>query len=224
MKACLTTSVNYGDILYYTLPRMMANFDRVTVVTDCHDEETAEVTRDCGAELCQTDLFYKDGAMFNKAQATRKGINTLGLGARDWLALVDSDVFLQDDIRPHLRHKARGTLHGCTRRMCTTPWHWRQYLRTGSLRPLKKKNDRTHGVVVGYFQYFSMHGFSRFFPRGYPTPGNRTSAYMIDVDFARPWSGQEWLPFECIHLGPEKVNWDGRTSRRFHHEDCQASA
>lgn len=217
MKACLTISVNYGDILRYTLPRMLANFDRVIVVTDIADEETREVVATHGTELLVTDAFYAAGAPFNKGLATQQGIAKLQLGKQDWLALVDSDIFLPKDIRGYLRHKARCTMHGCVRRMCETPEAWEGLQRTGNRgRYSRAKNDRKLGFVLGYFQFFSLHGFRRFFPKGYPAAPRYNTASKVDMDFARAWSAQEWLPFDCIHLGPEQVNWAGRKSRRFH--------
>lgn len=215
MRMCLTTSVNYGDILYYTLPQMLCNFGRVLVVTTPDDRETRDVAKHFGSDLFITDDFYYGDSPFNKARATRRGINYCRLAANDRLALVDADIYLPRYAWRHMRRLPRDTIYGCHRRMCKSPGRWDRFLSDGNMKRFPLQKGKRLGKVLGYFQFFSMWKFQQIYPEGYPVLDECKTAGKIDIVFSSEWKDHGWLDFQAIHLGPEATNWSGRVSERF---------
>src|SRR5690606_37733393 len=65
-------SVNYADFLADTLPAWQAFLPRdakIAVVTTPEDRETQAVAASCDVPCCVTDVWTRDGAIFNKGSA-----------------------------------------------------------------------------------------------------------------------------------------------------------
>jgi hypothetical protein len=147
-----------------------------------------------------TDLFYRDGAVFNKGRALERGLEELGRFG--WVAIVDADILLP-------RRFETGTVEpGCLycprRRIVRDLGQW-----TGETdwSCFPQVPDAEH---AGYFQLFHC---------GDPVL-SRTPWYGVhwkhagrcDSDFQRRWAPEKrrWMPFEVLHLGEEAANWMGR--------------
>ena len=80
--------VDYSDLLSVTLPYNLHHFDSVYIITAPHDTKTQEVAKD--HSMFVTDLFYQDGATFNKWLALEAGLDVFG--RYGWICLLDADV------------------------------------------------------------------------------------------------------------------------------------
>ena len=85
----ITCSVNFSHILKETLPFNKKRVDNVVVVTTPTDFATHAVCRENEVEYIETDLFYKDGADFNKGLALNEAFKKLKYN--DWVLHLDAD-------------------------------------------------------------------------------------------------------------------------------------
>lgn len=87
-------AVDYTDILSITLPYNRHHFDAVWIVTDTKTFQKDMAFRDlvCNNEaVCfVTDIFYRDGATFNKWAALEQGLDAMG--RHGWICIADADV------------------------------------------------------------------------------------------------------------------------------------
>ncbi len=65
----LTVCVGYSDFLARGIARWCAGLASLTVVTAPGDDATVSVATAHSARVVVTDLFYRDGAAFNKGRA-----------------------------------------------------------------------------------------------------------------------------------------------------------
>ncbi|MBO0951208.1 hypothetical protein [Fibrella forsythiae] len=88
----VTVCVNYADFLVQILPHIRGLFDRLVVVTTPADRYTQQVCEYYRVECIQTDAFYDDGAVFNKAKGINAGLARLEMDG--WVVHLDSDIYL----------------------------------------------------------------------------------------------------------------------------------
>lgn len=97
----IMVAVDYSDLLAVTLPRMRKHFDEVHIVTDIKSiGEVGIAVLECGAgpvEVWATDLFYANGAKFNKWRALEWGLDRMG--RHGWMCLLDADVIWPSDVQ-----------------------------------------------------------------------------------------------------------------------------
>lgn len=90
MRAIMV-SVDYNDILAITLPWNRHHFDEVYVVTSTADYDNVKAIADPNnAMVIATDLFYADGAVFNKFRSLEYGLDVMG--RHGWLCIMDADI------------------------------------------------------------------------------------------------------------------------------------
>jgi hypothetical protein len=213
MRAILI-SVDYSDILALTLPANRSNFTEVTVVTSTADyPNVLAIAEPLACRVIATDLFYKDGADFNKWAALEFGLDCIG--REGWLAILDADIVWPKDASIHLKRILRpGYLYCPRRRMMTdisslatqgipdeSTWH--QY-------PLHRQERE----FAGYSQIF--HADDPVLRRSSP-PWHDTRWLHgggSDSAFQAKWSEQHKIrpPFHVLHIGPAGTNWCGRSS------------
>ena len=155
----LITCVNRASFLKETLPLNKSRFDHVVVVTSPTDYETQLLCKKEEVECLPTDVFYKDGAPFNKGMGINYGLERLR--HNEWVVLADSDILFlplhtqlfQD---PNLNKEL---LYGCPRIIIKTRREYLEFLKQGTffperlnLDPLIKKDPNELGV--GFFQMF----------------------------------------------------------------------
>jgi hypothetical protein len=204
----LIVSVDYSDILSISLPYNRHHFSDVLIVTSPADETTVgDIARKSNASLFVTDLFYANGAIFNKWAPLESGLDKLG---RDgWIALLDADV-LWPKVLPSLSLEI-GNLYGPVRRMypkipqnfdqIPTESDWTKY-------PI----HRNLAEIAGYTQVFHADD-----PVLGPPPWHDTSwthAGGSDSFFQAKWPNSRKVrpPFEVLHMGTPGANWCGRAT------------
>lgn len=203
----IVTCVEYADILAITLPRMVRAFD-VVVLTDQYDTETLPVAVANGAEYVSTPLFHKHDAKFNKGAAMEMALDRF---AKDWTCILDADIVLPEAM--DLSGIEVGFLYSPYRRLLVDPGpipdesEWTTF---------PQGYEQTNNEYAGYFQLFHAND-ERFAVRPrYEHPGCIT-AQGCDSYFHYRWRPKHLrrLPFEVLHLGPLRVNWSGRLSKRW---------
>lgn len=209
MKA-VTVSVSYGDVLALTLPRNRLHFRNVVVVTSPDDAETQAVARAAGAELFITDLFFRDGATFNKGRAIDAALRQVASEPDfdDWLAVVDADTLLPEMGVCWNELKA-GSIYGARRRMLRDlaaygpGFDWR----TAPVNPERELPGFLH---VWHIDDPHTPG------RGGPLyPVHWAHAGGVDSEHAMQWPTDRRVKlFEVLHLGEDGKNWCGRTTVR----------
>lgn len=226
----IIASVEYGDFLQVTLPTVK-QLGEVIVVTSPQDMLTTMVC-DANNVVChQTDVWYKDGAPFNKAAGINEVIN-MQRPYIDWLLLLDADIVLPplpsryslDDLDPD-------AFYGVRRRNCETAEDWQRVCDHQAwfklpLEPLPAIKMTSRGPrlwghrptsnpigVKGFFQLWNFHR--------HPIMLNEhPTAAKYDVELALRWPQEmrklvPWPGYTPIHIGVPRVNWAGRKSGRW---------
>jgi hypothetical protein len=205
----LTVCVDYAEFLRVGLPRWLSGLESLTVVTAPRDVATIELCAEAAVKVFVTDLFYRDGASFNKGralEAARLWMEERIGGERSWRLLFDSDVVPPDDWLARLdRSRPQpDRLHGCLRYDA----------------PADALEDRGQAKCafdvpgVGYFQlYHSADPVVQALPL---LDCHWTHAGNYDNRFMDRWrkAGKtvQCVPFRVAHVG-ERENWFGRGNR-----------
>lgn len=213
MRAIMV-SVNYSDLLAITLPYNRQHFDEVYVVTSRADcPNVAPITDANDARFLATDLFYENGASFNKWAALEWGLDQIG--RKGWLCIMDADVLWPKDGKDSLtRIMQRGFLLSPLRRMMIdlpAP-----FTRESIPEESKWKEYPIHRNVnewAGYSQIFHAEDIHLGAAPWHQTDWKHAGG--ADSFFQAKWPLQFKLRpnFHCLHLGPAGVNWMGRASR-----------
>lgn len=198
----LTVCVDYAEYLAVSLDRWTAGLASLLVVTTERDHDTIALCHAHGIRCFITDVFYEDGASFNKGRAMEAARRTMQWG--DWILLFDADVVPPVDWVARLADLTPGYLYGC-RRFAAAP----EALDNRGQPPLA-------GDVpgVGYFQLF--HSADALVVDTDPLiethwlhAGNYDNRLM---DRWRAHRRVRDLPFRLAHLG-DRENWFGRGHR-----------
>lgn len=196
-------SVNYTDVLRQTLPLQRKFFDRVFIITSSADApNVSPVAKSNNSEVIVTDLFYADGADFNKWRALEYGLDQGG--RKGVICLMDADVVwpAKATVSPQ-----RGKLYTPLRYMypCVdrvpAEHEWDKY-------PI----HRNVSEWAGYTQIFHADD-----PVLGPAPWhevNWRTAGGADSFFQRKWRKEDKLrpAWACLHMGPAGANWAGRVT------------
>lgn len=213
----ITICVNFGDLLAVTLPRNAIHFDRVLVVSDHADEETASVVASVSnAKLLKTNAFYQDGARLNKGAAMESGLDLLG--RTGWLCILDADTVLPPDapLDDAFRHTGSGWLEPgnlyCPQRRMLYDVTLAQHFGLIDWNALPLHADEEWA------------GYCQIFHAADPVLAGRKNWYGVDwshaggcdSDFQMLWSRKKKLrpPFEVVHIGQDGQNWCGRATQR----------
>lgn len=234
----VTVSVNYSDFLEHTIEENIHLFDKWIIVTDTKDLKTKQLCDKYNIICIQTDVFYKNGASFNKYAGINEGLKYVDEDA--WILFLDSDIVLHYSTRRILEclNLDPTCLYGMDRITCEGPMKWKSYkegkdiLRENWLLSTEGltfgsrlvhhyghegENGRFEGWrPLGYFQLAYRQDFGMY-------PQESKSADHCDLVFAREWprSRRHLIPeIYCIHLESEHagkaVNWWGRKSQPFY--------
>jgi hypothetical protein len=222
----IMVSVDYWDILSVTLPWNQQHFSRILLCTTPGSKDS-EVARAHGAEVFETDAFYRrpmpDGSFQQDKSLFRKwlGLNEAvdHFNPQGWVALIDADVLWPKslDIREAGNHLVlrswpvpsyvqRGQLCGPFRRMA--PWP----LPDGIPPEIRWSRYPFHP------QQREWAGFSLVFHAEDPVlnrpwfDGSWSSCSGGDSEFQARWHPRDKIrpPWSVLHLGSDHVNWRGR--------------
>jgi len=203
MKAFIV-SVDYTDILAMTLPIQRKFFDRVTVITSTADApNVSKVTDLLDVQLFVTDLFYANGADFNKWAALEAGLDACG-GRSGWITILDADVVYPENAKFDL---VKGKLYSPLRYMYPAldrippEDEWSKY-------PIHRNCSEWAGYSQTFHAEDPVLGIAPWHQINWRHAGGADSFFQRKWDIrnkVRP----EW---NCLHVGPSGCNWTGRVS------------
>lgn len=233
----ITVSVNYSDFLEHIIEPNKKVFDHWVIVTDTKDTKTKELCDKHGVFCVQTDVFYDNGAYFNKYAGINEGLKYVDDDA--WIMFLDSDIVLHHSTRRILEQLNLDVtcLYGMDRITCEGPKKWEEYkkgkdiLRENWLLTVEGlsfgarlvhhyghegENGRFEGWrPLGFLQLAHKQAFDNY-------PQDSKTADHCDLLFARQWhrSKRHLIPeIYAIHLESDHagkaVNWRGRKSQPF---------
>jgi hypothetical protein len=242
--SAIIVSVDYGDILAWTLRENRNLFDRLIVITSPKDYRTRRVCEHFHVRCETTSAFYAVGTgvdilAFNKAAGINHGLRCLHEDPPtpdDWYVQLDADIILPPRTR-EIMHKADldpSCVYGIDRMMCMSfneyiqhacypyPQHQDQiFVRMDSfpigVRVARLEPDGDGYVPIGFFQMWNpvQSGVHTY-------PEYHCSAARSDMLFALGWPRRkrQLIPeIVGIHVEAENVqmgyNWSGRKSCAF---------
>lgn len=223
--------VNYGDFLAHTLPQNKTQFDETIIVTTPRDVYTQAVCEFNDVRCIVTDVFYENGASFNKAKGINEGLKAIN--KRGWILHLDADIWLPSTFRAIMEQYPLQTdvLYGVDRMMCPDYDAWVNFLTQQKpiheawvyqhmdFFPMGERFIQYKGggyVPLGYFQMFHKNNFKLY-------PEQHMSAARTDLQFSQLWPRErrQLIPdVVSIHLESEarsdqSVNWNGRKTIPF---------
>lgn len=242
----LTVSVNYSDFLIHTLQENHFLFDKWIIVTSPSDRDTQKLCKLYSNVVCiSTNLFYANGARFNKYAGINEGLKYIDDDA--WVLFIDSDICLHKETRRVLENIPlnNNCIYGIDRLNCVGEEQWFSFKKRRDLvvdNWLLTNAFMTWGSrLVHYYGYENGNGkFAGWNPLGYFQLCHRSSfssypmkedgADHCDLLFARQYTRENrvhipelmaiHLESKFIHKG---VNWYGRISIPFNSKDKSPS-
>lgn len=204
----ITVCVEYDDILRHTLPRNRGHFSEYIIVTSPSDLKTQDLARNLGCELVITNVFYADGASFNKGAAMEEGLKLIR-SRESWVTILDADIVLPEKIPFGL---CRDTLYGPLRYMVSSK-DIGSWLLHGDSGLLAAGPDGDSGEFAGYCQIFHsssscLVGRESWYPSRWSHCGG------CDSDFQALFTHRSRCSWRVVHLGEDCINWCGRVSER----------
>ena len=235
----IMVAVDYTDLLRITLPYNIHHFSELCIVTDPKSmegvrrvvQDTKLATRSaCDILICKTEVFYEQGAKFNKWAALEQALDHFG--REGWMCVMDGDVLWPKNAAAWLDSLLPGYLYGAERRMwvawpalpepacgirgetisegvlsASSPY-WLPFESDWSLFPL----HRNRKEFAGYTQIFHATDPVLGVPPWHET--DWVHAGGADSFFQEKWLAERKirLPFEVLHLGPAGLNWYGRAT------------
>lgn len=231
---CVVVSVGYSDFLCQTIIHNRTHFDKMVVVTDLNDEKTKTICDFYNVECVQTNSFYENGNVFNKANGINAGLERLKKD--DWVLHLDADIVLTPLTRSILEKLPldKNCIYGVDRYMCQSFEDWQDFLMNPALihSGWVFVNPAIPNFSLGYrlSQYFG-EGYQPigFFQLWNPKkskimsyPNEHGAADRTDILFCKNWKPEHrrFIPDFCvIHLESEKAqmaaNWNGRKTQLF---------
>lgn len=203
----VTICVNYSDYLSIVLPRNKPLFDKWIIVTSPQDVKTRDLCLSHGLTPVITDVMYQKDYVFDKGACINVGFNHLT--QPDWVVHVDADIVLPPNLHQAMAETSLTpeNIYSMPRRYIPTQEDWEKYL----LNPLPPPS---HGTPhLGYFQMFSPK--SQYLEKTRPWYSSNRDASKSDYRFLRNWPKENRKLLHrafCLHLGPVRVNWEGRVS------------
>ena len=233
---CVIISVGYADFLAQTLPLNKNHFDKIVVVTSPADVETQKLCEYHHVQCLQTNVFYENNAVFNKAKGINAGLKELT--QKGWVLHLDGDMVLPPQFRSTLEplDLDQSYVYGVDRLMCTSYADWaahqaRPFLTqengiyihpTCATMPvgtrIAKYGTADGYIPIGFFQLWHPKGSGiNHYPQEHGDAGRS------DMLFSMLWprSKRGFIPeVVTIHLESERLskmgaNWRGRTTRPF---------
>lgn len=235
--------VDYHDIAAITLPYNAHHFKRMCITTDYDSQKAVREMAwelpnptGMGIDIIATDLFYANGARFNKWLALEWAIDQLGCRNVGWLCLMDADVLWPQELKvwqrcgDYLAHDMPGSSFTQLPGQLVTPLR-RMFSDFGKATFTKEPTP-----FPGYERYpaqdqwhqYPIHrnvnewaGYSQIFHTADPYLGH---APWHETDWAHAGGADSFFQlkwpkafkrrpnWEVLHLGPAGVNWLGRST------------
>lgn len=199
--------VNYSDLLARSLGHWHTGLDRLVIVTAPADHATRDLCAHHNVETHVTDIFYANGARFNKGAALSEAVHAKEFRRHaDWLMTFDADIVPPVTWRIDLEKAQlqRGSLYGARR-------YW--VPENSQLLLVDPAHKMPQSWVIGFFSVF--HSSDPRLPTGPLFDLHWPHGGIYDTTFARRWPmpDHKILPIPMIHLGEERTNWMGRDDK-----------
>jgi len=212
--------VSYSDYLEIALPWNIKHWNKTVVVTSPEDSQTAEVAKQCGAQVVTSSNYRTRNASFNKGSMLNAGVAALDYD--DWVMFTDADILFPPNFREIFDQHAwnPGTLYYATR-LHTPSGDPRQWVETYKRDPelatsLQLSDPLVNQNPWGYFQLFHSTDRSLRRPGRAPCSEDFFSAGGVDKNFMEQWppDKRQLTSIEVIHIdhGSHTHNWSGRRS------------
>ncbi len=227
--------VQYSDFLAHTLPANKNQFNKLVVVTTPDDIETQKLCEYHHVQCLQTNVFFENGDVFNKAKGINAGIQQLT--QEGWVLHLDSDMVLPPQFRGTLEpiNLDPTYVYGVDRLMCTSFADWSDHVHKPHLTQeasifihptcptmpvgarIAKYGTAEGYIPIGFFQLWNPKGSGiNHYPQEHGDAGRS------DMLFSMQWprSKRGFIPeIITIHLESEKCemgsNWRGRKTQMF---------
>jgi hypothetical protein len=199
----ITICVNYSDYLYEGIFTNSKFIDKMIVVTDKDDIETINLCKNFkNVEVLISDRLHKDNLSFNKSAMINHALDVFG-SMSEWILILDADVKICD-FRNDLNNLDKNCLYGVRRDIYKTKDDYQ-----------KGKAQRTDDYGMGYFQLFSTKSKPWINGVRYKENTGRSDNFKgPDKWFSNNWKVKE-LNMTVDHLGPHRVNWGKRRSKKW---------
>lgn len=207
MLHAITVCVDYADFLRLSIFWNKRLFDRWTIVTVPEDKDTIQLCEENGLEIAFTERLKFNNANFNRGAAINDGI--AAAKPTDWVAIIDADTLLLEDLRPQLHDTY--SLYSTHR---TYLFGWDSFV--GWLKGEPLRACCNHDCSYGFLQV--VHNGHPYVQGGWYSE-QHGDASASDLDFRDRWEfNHERKHFTqcCVHVGPTAINWHGRKSAPFY--------
>lgn len=221
----VTVCVNYLDFFKISYEKNLAAgiFDHFIVITDSKDQVTYDFCIKNNITVVRTDIFYKNGAVFNKGAAINEGFKVLKY--KDWVAFMDADTFVPLDFKTRVDFNKlnKEFMYGCERVLLKTPVD----LLAHESGALDSNFEIPEGFGYGFFQLFNWQSeVIKNCQPGHWSTHNSPNCQNSDWMFRNQWgdfvgSHAKWtgkfdrLGFPVYNLGQHGENHFGRISSEF---------
>jgi len=214
--------VDYSDFFKHSLDSAQGLFEKIFVITNTKDKATEDLCKKYDfVELIKTDIFYKNGAQFDKGSAINLGLSRIPTKSiSDWCLIFDADIVFPKHLRQYLSNKPLDTtvLFGAKRYFCRTNDDFGTYLKQG--RDISKLSEvyNPGNTPIGYFQLFNVKNLSK---PNVKYPEGHIDASSSDLQFSKLFATRTTLRhISVIHLGDDGKNWKGRVTPFFESLAC----
>lgn len=227
----VTTSVDYGDFLAWTLPHNRHQFDNMVVVTTPKDKRTQDICQHYHVRCVQTEAFYQDGRAFNKAAAINVGLKSLKRDA--YVVHLDADILLPPRAKEMIERSQPNPefIYGIDRMNCPSFEAFTKYMSQPEQQyagqafvcfnafPAGARLVVEQGYVpIGFFQLWHPKASGIYdYSETHQDKGNHS-----DMEHASLWprTKRGFIPeIVAVHIQSEsdgnETNWRGRRSRPF---------
>lgn len=214
----VTICIRYADYLRAIISNKK-HFSSWTIITVAEDRETQLLAANEGLTLHISQTLSSRGEEFSAVNGKGKVINEVitQLPREDWVALIDSDTLLPIEFGQRLRALPlyNRALYGLAGRRIVECG--KQASSLMALEPWEQEM-RKYTSILGYFNLFSLTQANNRYPeQSIGTTSAQDAVKHDDYLFQRLFKpgNCRTLPFNALHVGPQIVNWSGRTSKHF---------
>lgn len=215
----LVCCVGFDDYLKITLSRNLAWFRELCVLSSARDVRTNALVESlipqaaalgCKLWLYNTDIYWANGADFNKGAAVEEALDVMG--REGWYLFTDADIILPSPEREILVY--RNHIHGSLRRILENPVAYDDELDWNRLPYNSGPNGNPDTLNPwGYFQLFHssapmLQGQRHWYGVNFRHCGGN------DAVFAEKFLHKRYFKFDVLHLGKPDKDWCGRVQPR----------
>lgn len=217
MITAVIASVGFDDLLDITLPFNKAYLDRIIVVTSYEDNLTRKCCRKHDIHWIATNVWYKNGDIFNKARGLNVVLNLIN--KLDWVLSLDADILLPAKISTDNLDK--NNIYFANRNFCDKDNFdkfiieldfTKNYISDLHINIIEKYRNIP---FCGYFQLWNQSINNVRFPTHFPTAGD------YDTYFSAQWDNSRKVVLDkyVMHIGIPGMDWKGRRQHKWNQNE-----